>query len=120
MACGHPSRGRVERSRIEIPRMDEGGRTASLSSALLPRQLVARVEPGDVLREEGVALGLEGLRRIERVQVQVDLARAPRGLVADRRSTARAMASRDTGRGLVRRPVAAERDVGELEVHEAG
>src|SRR5262249_43569974 len=88
--------------------------------ALLPRQVVARVEPGDSLRVEGVALGPEGLRRVERVQVQVDLAGAPRRLVADRRPAARAVASRHARLRPEGRALAAERDARALEVHEAG
>src|SRR3990172_8168696 len=87
---------------------------------LFPRQLVARIEPGDALLEEGVALGLEGFRRVEGIELQVDLVGASGRLVGDGGSAARAMTSRHAGGRMEGRPFTAERDLVVLEVHEAG
>src|SRR5262245_42568810 len=115
MRCGHPSRGAAAQTRSAARRAD-----ARISRVLLPRQLVAGVEPRDAFGEEGVALRLEGFRGVEGVQVEVELVGAPLRLVRDRRSAARTMASLDARRRVEGRPFSAEGDRVALEVHEAG
>ena len=47
-------------------RMDDSLGSHGIGSPnLFPWQIVARIEPGYVLLEEGMALGFEGFRRVE-------------------------------------------------------